>query len=68
MSAAGGAPQPAMDNSGQRRELIFGCTGPLRPERCDWVGIVGELVWAWQGGQFLRTAFHTISISLQNSL
>ena len=28
---------------GQRWKGVFGCTGPLRPERCAMLGIGGEL-------------------------
>ena len=37
---------------------FFGCTGPLQPERCAWVGIGGR------GAHPLVTAGHTINISL----
>ena len=39
---------------------------PSRPEQSAGWGL-GEGVDEWAGDQFLRTALHTISISLQNS-
>ena len=57
---------------------VFGFTGPLRPERCGGVGMGGGVVklekgccvgegLLWMGGQSLRTALYTTSISLENS-
>ena len=56
--------------------VVFGCTGPLRPESCAGVEIVKrserKLVWGgtgavlWGGGEVgqpLRTTLHTISMS-----
>ena len=49
---------------------VFGCMGPFRPEQCGWVRIGGGggAHMGWGEGQLLRTALHTISICLQNSL
>ena len=56
---------------GNGGKAVFGCTGPLRPERCAGVGTWGRevrrgLMWCG-GGQSLKNALRNISMSLQNS-
>ena len=57
-----------VNNGGGRLEGLSGCTGPLLPERCLWVGMVKTDVGGVVEGQLIITALHIISTSLKNSL
>ena len=55
-------------------ESVFGCKGPLRPERCAGVGIGRSEVrgvmwggWLLCGGSTSKGPLHTTSISLRNN-
>ena len=69
MSAAGGGGEGG--GGGQPWQGVFGCTGPLRPQRCAEVGIGGEVrgvvFFLGGGGGSTSENIQTISISLQNS-
>ena len=52
---------------GQWWEGIFSYTGPLRSQRCAGWGLGVADLGSGMGWQFLRSALHTIRISLQNN-